>query len=318
MVKDFANTFYKGMHKEKVTCPLCDSNRLKKLYDNDRYQMGVQTVICKNCSLIHINPRPTEQEMVGFYKNHYRNFYESIDVPTSHYIANGPFIPRANFVYKVLNDYLNHANNILDVGCAEGTLLKLIEDSYPSIKTQGIEPSNGFGNYAKGQLRGEVFLGGYQEFVKQSPNIKFDIITTTHVLEHILSPKEFVESLKSMMHESSVLYIEVPNIMSDNLKGLGAIHLGHVLSYDSTTLKLLLNLCGLEVIDFYTEGLPALTPAMGVICKKANKYNKVTYSTPSIVDQKAKLFIERILPAKEEKRNSVKKKLKVLLNKLLG
>jgi 2-polyprenyl-3-methyl-5-hydroxy-6-metoxy-1,4-benzoquinol methylase len=317
-MSNISKTFYESVEKENISCPICDYSKHKKIYDNDRYDMGVQTVICEKCSLIYINPRPTELAMASFYKNHYRNFYESIDVPTETYITNGPFLPRAKFVYQLLKPFLPNANNLLDVGCAEGTLLKLIEQNNPTIETYGIEPSDGFGNFAKNQLNGAVFIGGYQEFVIQNKNHKYDIITSTHVLEHILQPKEFITSLKSMMHEKSVLYIEVPNITNNNLTGIGSIHLGHVSSFDPVTLKLLLNLCGLEIINFYTEGLPALTPAMGVICKVSEKYKSITFSTSSEVEKKAALFTKRILLRSESTKSSFKKKLKVLLNKFRG
>ena len=310
-MNDFSSTYYEQLKKETINCPICTSADYKVVLNQDRYKMGLQTVICSYCGLIYINPRPTEAEMSSFYKNNYRNFYESVEVPTEDYIKNGPFIPRAKFVFSVLKPYLNDGTTILDVGCAEGTFLKLVESYNSSINTFGIEPSEGFGNYAKNQLKGSVFIGNYQEFSALNKKNSYDVIITTHVLEHILNPNEFLKTLKGFMHKDSILYIEVPNIMSDKLKGIGAIHIGHVLSLDIDTLRILLQKNDLEIIDTFLEGLPALTPSFSVVCKVNHNLKKLPYPTGYQIKQKQMLFKKRIV-------SGCNKPKTIILNRILS
>lgn len=288
------NIYYKNLKKKLINCPVCNNNSYKVLGNRDRYSMGVQTVICDKCSLIYLNPRPTEEEMANFYKNHYRNVYESIEIPTEEYIKKGPFIPRANFVLDVLRPYLSNSESFLDIGCAEGTLLKKVEIEFENIKTLGIEPSIGFGNYAKQQLKGEVFVGTYQEYLEDNEFSKYDVIATTHVLEHILKPKEYLNGIRAFMHDDSLLYIEVPNIANTKAMGIGNIHLGHVLYLDPITISLLLEECGFEIINIYTEDLPAKTPSMSVICKKG-ALKKVEFPSKKYINIKASVFKQKIL-----------------------
>jgi 2-polyprenyl-3-methyl-5-hydroxy-6-metoxy-1,4-benzoquinol methylase len=287
--------YYKRIAKKSILCPVCSHDKYTVLFSNDRYKMGLQTVICNQCGLIYLNPRPTEEAMISFYENDYRMFYESIAVPTKKYIEKGPFIPRAKFVLEVLQNYLDKANTFIDIGCAEGTLLNIVEENYPKIKTFGIEPSIGFGGYAKENIKGKVFIGNYKTFIKNYPGHRFDVLATTHVLEHILNPVEFLYGLKGLMTNRSVLYIEVPNIMSSKVSGLGAIHLGHVLSFDPSTLKILLKRTGFEIIEFFTEGLPAKTPAMCVICKLTKEKRNSIYPTKSYIKSKSQKLRKRVL-----------------------
>lgn len=315
-----SSIFYKNLKKETIDCPVCKSESKSKLYDNDRYSMGVKTVICNKCSLIYINPRPTEAEMNKFYRFHYREFYEGVEIPTQDYINKGPFIPRAEFVLDTLKEYLLKSNSFIDIGCAEGTLLKNLESKYPNIETTGIEPSESFGNYAKENVRGEVFIGSYQKFIKETHNQKFDVLTTTHVLEHILDPKNYLIGLKEMMHQESVLYIEVPNIMDERAKGLGNIHIGHVLSLDPITLKILLEKCGFEVISLFTENLPAKTPAMAVICKMSNNKTPESFPSENVIKQKKEFFINQIVntgvkPRVNKNRKTIYSRLKNFFSK---
>ncbi|MFD2727399.1 class I SAM-dependent methyltransferase [Hyunsoonleella rubra] len=312
MIKD-ADKFYDSLAKETVECPLCAFEENTPLYDNDRYGMGVKTVICGQCSLIYINPRPTEDEMAVFYREHYRKFYESVERPNKNYINSGPFIPRAKFVIDVLKPYLEKADSIFDFGCAEGTLLHLVEKKYSHLKTFGLEPSLEFGKYAQEQLKGDVFIGSYQEFVHSKPKDTFDILTCNHVLEHILDPKEFLLTLKGFMHKESVLYIEVPNIADNRVKGIGALHIGHVLYFDPLTLKLLLEKCGFEVLKLYTKNLPAKTPAMSAICRKIFYDLPVKYPDITHIESKKNRFLNNVVfPEGVESKNynSLLKKLK--------
>ena len=50
------------------------------------------------------------------------------------------------------------------------------------------------------------------ESIDQVYGQKFDIICLFHVLEHIINFKEFLYKIKSLLHEDSLLVIEVPSI----------------------------------------------------------------------------------------------------------
>ncbi|MEL6835039.1 MAG: methyltransferase domain-containing protein [Bacteroidota bacterium] len=289
MKKEDAKVYYRQLQKEAIPCPVCENSTHYSIYDNDRYGMGISTVICSHCGLVYLNPRPTEAEMSEFYKHSYRKYYEAIEVPTPEYIANGPFLARAEFVLSKLSPYLEQKNEgkLLDVGCAEGTLLQTVKTHFPQLSTYGIEPSLGFGQYAEKHSQAQVFVGTYQDFFAQSAVKAFDFIVTTHVLEHILDPRSFMQALHQYLSDDGLIYVEVPNVIN-NKKGISA-HLGHVVSYDPDTLSSLVNACGFEVVDMYTEGLPALTPSMGVICRKRTDGSSLEISALSEAAMKSKI-----------------------------
>ena len=54
---------------EEVPCNLCGSERRQKIGSVDKFKLNVTSVICLDCGLIYINPRPTA--------DCYRRFYES-------------------------------------------------------------------------------------------------------------------------------------------------------------------------------------------------------------------------------------------------
>ncbi len=291
-----AASFYRTLQKETVACPLCDCHTYDILLQDDRYHMGLQTVSCDRCGLIFVNPRPTEEEMKAFYENEYRRFYESVEVPTPEYIAQGFFGQRAEFVVQCLKRYLDSAahTSLLDVGCAEGTLLSLIEREFPFLATYGVEPDSSFAGYARDHTRAAIFTGTYREFTAGSRRRRFDVIVTAQVLEHILNPVDYLKALETMLTDAGLLYVEVPNIMDDRVHGLGNVHLAHVVSYDPATLRMLLRTSGFAVADLITEGLPAKSPSMAAVCRKDNSVGDLDpYPPQEEIHRKKQFFRNR-------------------------
>ena len=96
-----AKQYYSSLDKKLVTCPLCDfePKHQVQLLNNDRYKMGLLTVICSNCSMVFTNPRPTELSLRNFYHNDYRNFYFTYPDPSTVEFANSFIAKNAIKVY---------------------------------------------------------------------------------------------------------------------------------------------------------------------------------------------------------------------------
>ena len=58
----------------KYTCSLCNGKVYADLYQNEE----VQYVMCENCALISLYPRPTEEEYTHFYEREYQSYRHSI------------------------------------------------------------------------------------------------------------------------------------------------------------------------------------------------------------------------------------------------
>ena len=301
------DVYYTSLQKENIDCPVCASSKYVKISKGDRYQMGVETCGCNSCGLIFINPRPTKIEMDNFYRTNYRKYYESIETPTDEYVAKGPFIPRANFVVEKLAEHLDVKAEfkLLDIGCAEGSLLKRIGDTFPNALLYGIEPDPNFGEYARQTTRATISTGDFEELLGAEDLTEFDVVTFTHVLEHILEPHEFLQRIKKIMKPNALCYVEVPNIHNKRTKGRGHIHLGHVLSWSPQNLKWLLLKNNFGIVDAYLEGLPAKTPAMAYMVKNAGsqRLNKISKQEVGKIIEQYKADVAEEILLDEPKKN---------------
>ena len=263
--------YYGSLEKETVGCPVCGASDYRQLSSDDRYEMGVTSCGCNHCGLIFINPRPTKKELDAFYSGVYRTYYESIDKPTEEYVKAGPYQTRAAYVVDKLKKVIDVDLDlkVLDIGCAEGTLLKTIKSEYPDAQLFGLEPDSNFAEYARNSTNATIEVGDFQTLQDGDMYRDFDLETVTHVLEHILDPKEFLRMIGSIMKPGAYLYVEVPNINDDRAIGIDNVHIGHVIYLSPANFRYLLVISGFEIIEEYVGDLPAKTFSMACLVRKA-------------------------------------------------
>jgi len=107
--------------------------------------------------------------------------------------------------------YIKDNINLLEIGCAEGHFLDTIRKDY-KINVAGIETNS----LAVKRAR-EKGLIIYEEFIKYHSlhnSLKYDIICSFQVLEHISDVKKFINSSLECLKPNGFLIISVPNNLS--------------------------------------------------------------------------------------------------------
>ena len=110
--------------------------------------------------------------------------------------------------YRRFNSLKNiKFNNLLDFGCGNGGLLKLIKDNNDKKEIMGIELNEKIVDYLKNIENMKI----YNNLRNIPEKIKFDCVMLNHVLEHLEEPINILKKIKSRMEENSLLIIEVPH-----------------------------------------------------------------------------------------------------------
>ena len=61
-----------NMNMEPIKeCPICSESNFELLSRSDKFDHGIENVICENCSFVFMNPAPTKESLDDFYKNRY-------------------------------------------------------------------------------------------------------------------------------------------------------------------------------------------------------------------------------------------------------
>jgi len=163
--------------------PIPNENDLKKYYDND---MQVKEILS-------INNRD---------KIHYTEMLKNES------------LRRLNILEK--NIELTHKKNIIDIGGGTCEFVKLIENKYINISLTVLEPGITRINEINEEKINKINQFLDDDFSKSNEK-KYDIVTTFHVLEHVLNPIQFIKNCYTILKDDGLLYIEVPNQNNDLL-----------------------------------------------------------------------------------------------------
>lgn len=228
---------------EMVGCPICSGKHFQPLLGEDRYLMGIRTVGCQSCGFVMTNPQPTEQALDRFYKQHYRDFYQKVTTPSIDYIKAYKKDVRsaatAQFLLK--HGALHDHSRALDIGAAEGSMLKAIATVCPDATLVAVEPNPDFGAFAQSHAGCHVHSGLDQ----LKGNAHFDLIVINHVLEHVKKPVEFLRDVAQLLAPEGRLYIDVPSVAE--YTGLHDFHVAHLYHFGEESLRNLLLSAGYDV-----------------------------------------------------------------------
>lgn len=173
-------------------CILCDSSRVELL------DPECNIVRCANCGYIFDNPRPSLEELIGFYSRpaKYDSWLEELSGRDRMW----------NRRLRKLQP-TRKPGSLLDVGTGIGQFLHLARPLYSSV--HGTEVSTAAIGIAHEKYGLDVFRGTIHDLVAQQGY--FDNITLFHVLEHVPDPREVLSACHSLLTEGGVLVIAVPN-----------------------------------------------------------------------------------------------------------
>ncbi|MEZ0227148.1 MAG: class I SAM-dependent methyltransferase [Planctomycetota bacterium] len=152
---------------------------------------------------------------------------------------------------------LPEAGRLLDVGCGNGGFLRAFHARAPGWRLNGTD--------LHGRYRKDVeAIGGVEGFHQLEPEVvpgEFDWIVLLHVLEHIPSPIEFLERLRTKLRPGGRLVIEVPDHRSWPFDLAIADHASH---FSAETLRALLVRAGYSLQALASDWVPKELTALAI------------------------------------------------------
>ena len=236
-------------------CLICSSHDLKQI----RRYKSHHLVKCKSCGFVFSNKVPTKEELFNVYNGYSRNDYLS---PIT--------VKRYNELLDKFEKY-RETNNILDIGCGIGYFLEQAKKRGWNV--YGTEFTDEAVQICKS--KGITTLQGDILSVKLPENIKFDIITSFEVIEHINNPHEEIKEYKRLLRQGGIFYVTTPNFNSLSrflLKEKWNIiaYPEHLSYYTGKTIKKLFNENGFKCLNVRTENI-SIVNLKKVIFRKSNK-----------------------------------------------
>lgn len=282
---------------EVFACGLCESMNFSIIFtQKDRYEQQVSLAVCNRCGLRQLNPRKDDDELKDFYTSQFYSMYGMDEKK-----QNKPkWIQRKVSIAKGLLDSAEahrslEGSRLLDIGCGHGFLIKLAEQR--GCLVSGIEASEKQAQELKA-AGFNVFAGTFQQYFAENRDL-FEIITLSHVLEHVAMPREFLKDIRQLLKPDGLLVIEVPNIGWQSVHGKypGSTHSAHIYYFTEKTLQALLEVAGLEVLStsYGKRGAYLRAVATSGVIRPLDELNLPIESAKKVMDDTSNALIYRKL-----------------------
>jgi 2-polyprenyl-3-methyl-5-hydroxy-6-metoxy-1,4-benzoquinol methylase len=212
-----------------MICILCQKNDLKivSTIDSKNKYSVLKVVFCKSCGMVQQNPIPSDEEVNEYYSKDYRQDYKKTYVPKIKHVyrAGNLALERINFLKE--RNFLK--GTLLDVGAGGGEFTYL--SGRLGFNSEGIEPNVGYSNYARQEYGINIQTGQLADVIR-----KFDLITMFHALEHIPNPVKTFQLLYQLLNKDGILFIEVPNIETNDASPHNIYFKAHIHYFSASTL----------------------------------------------------------------------------------
>ncbi len=229
-------------------CSLCRSGQDQHAIFTQLEDAGarLQYRICEQCGLIFQSPRMNQAALDRFYMEQYRKTVQDSEGPTEKdlRVQAGRASAMSQFMHRDVAEIHRH----LDIGSSAGTLLAKIGADY-GCESVGIEPGEAYRAYAAQRNLRVVPELETLEAEGESP---FDLVSMSHVLEHLPDPLEYLRHLRQRwIVPNGWMLIEVPN-----LYGHQTFELAHLFAFSAATLREILQQAGFEIVRMHSHGQP--------------------------------------------------------------
>lgn len=199
---------------------------------------------CKSCGLVRLSPRPTPQQVAGFYAENY-------------WFAGA----RSEELYRrlVLTDHVRFAvraaresgapGKVLDVGPSGGLFLRMMKER--GFDVLGLDFSAEASRVALERNGVDVLVGDLASAPIEPQSCA--LITMYHVVEHLLDPAAYIRAAARLLHPSGRLIVQVPDRdcweaawLKENWTGLDVPR--HIHVFRGADLRRLLESCGFAIV----------------------------------------------------------------------
>lgn len=197
-----------------------------------------------------LSPRFSEADLARFYQEEYRKMYCGDANPTRRNVLEQQ--ARAGHLSNLVKSKITTLTSHLDIGCSAGELLLAVRSSYreiPGFRSVGIEPSDAHRTWCA--QTGLAVYSSIQDYQSRCSD-RFDLVTLSHVLEHLPEPLKFLRELRSTtISERGLLLVEVPNLF-----GHKSFEIAHCFCFFEKTLSDMLTAAGFKIVFSKLHSIP--------------------------------------------------------------
>jgi len=242
-------------HREEwvdCNCPACDVSKSEFYAEKN----GFNYVCCVSCGTIYTNPRPSVSLLHKFYdQSRLYEFWNKTVFPASEEARRSKiFHPRAEKVAQYCTELKVEQETIIDIGAAFGTFCEEIRKTSSFKKIIALETTS----YLAETCRERGFDVIEQPIEHVYMDETANVVTAFEVIEHLFSPREFIQKCSALLKKNGLLFLTCPNPLGFDMRVLktksDSFDHEHINYFTPDSLTLLLQRNGFKAIASETPG----------------------------------------------------------------
>lgn len=245
----------------RIVCPACSGGAQGK-FDPAKFRLkwrkgGFYYWECISCGTVYMSPRPSEDLLEEYHRRsaHYRFWAEHIFPASEEVRFTEIALPRAKRIVLLCCEHQISLDKILDLGAGYGTFCRAMQTVVYELAIHALEPVPALAT----ACRKSGFTVHEQTVAQQDfPEGYFDVITAWEVVEHVFSPRDFLEKCYSWLGAGGLLCLTCPNVMGFDVFTLGAtsgvVEHEHLTYFNPVSITMLLEEIGFSVLEITTPG----------------------------------------------------------------
>ena len=237
----------------QVPCPACGSVNQVPFCE----KRGMEFVACSECETVFGSPRPDEARLAKYYREAtYYEYWNKFIYPASEEARREQIVkPRVKRILDIAERFNLKCGKLIEVGAGTGQFCEEMVKKKHFQEVVAIEPTPSSAESSR--KRG---LKVIEKPVEEVPleDGGADMIVSFEVLEHLFSPKDYLNSCKRLTKEGGTVIVTCPNVKGFDVNLLrevsDTITPEHLNLFHPASLKRLFESVGLEVLQLMTPG----------------------------------------------------------------
>jgi SAM-dependent methyltransferase len=228
-----------------VACPACDTNTSRPHWA--KYDLDYRR--CERCATVYVSPRPDPELLDEYYRSSSNyEYWNTVVFPASEAARRERiFRPRAERVVAYAR-----TGTLVDVGAGYGTFCEEVTRLGDFDRVIALEPEPHLAQTCR-----EKGLDVIEAPVEQA-ELNADVITSFEVIEHLFSPRAFLERCAAALRPGGLLILTCPNVRGFDIEMLGelsaTVDAEHLNYFHPESLSGLFGRCGFDLVEALTPG----------------------------------------------------------------
>ncbi len=237
-----------------MNCLICKKSQNVKFHkdylfeieEDKKYFKDVKIYRCNECDFCFVSPMPNNKDLDYFYENIYRSggrppylVSENYEDQKKHYLEDKNL---SYLLYLTSLIDVRKIKNLYDFGGGDGDLGYALKKKFPQLNLSCTEGDT----YCEKILTDR----GYTNYKNLNDiNKKFDLIVTTHSMEHLPDINSIFEKFSEILNPKGYIFFEVPNCSKEYWQGR-PYDGPHLLFYTKKSIEMLAKKHGYDFINF--------------------------------------------------------------------